>query len=76
MLVVKRNLCYEISIKYCTSTRIETYCFHSTTGQCRQGGDSLVNEVDLFGDGHMEWLESDFDGHNKAMWRKLDDEQI
>ena len=32
-----------------------------------QGGDSLVNEVDLFGDGHMEWLESDFDGHNKAI---------
>lgn len=30
-----------------------------------QGGDSLVNEVDLFGD--IEWLESDFDGGNKII---------
>lgn len=36
-----------------------------------QGGDSLVNEVDLFGDGHMEWLESDFDGHNKAIVEEI-----
>ena len=35
-----------------------------------------MNEVDLFGDGHMEWLESDFDGHNKAIVEEIDDEQI